>query len=355
MSVCGPSHDSWSGLCAGLFLNYGAGQCECAEDECLDRAADLQFGVYFATLKTQLTYSLLPDGSEYCTNHNSLTGLWRRGSLKACMLLVADAGKTRGLCQGDLFQYESIQADCRCATDDCSDRTPNDRWNIYQIYSGETQQPAANQDFSLVVDGYHCSAYNNLRVAGLWTMGGSLQACGELATGPALAQGLCGGGFFQYAASNGDCGCATDAFCEGWKRIFLSNWAIYYQHPSSDHLLGAGASLQYERESLKSYCSNYVNLRNLGFFRLGGSLEQCGLVAISRAGAECKGSFFQFRSSNGDCGCSQDDCEAKTVDDSWDIWKVNSEVALLEATTSGQPSWKMPRIGFLWISVAALA
>ena len=88
----------WSGHCAGDFINYGVqGGCECANDNCLGRTADLQFSVYFVSqMQAPLAYSLVQDG-QICTNRDSLTGLWARGSKQACTLLVAGKGKDQGL------------------------------------------------------------------------------------------------------------------------------------------------------------------------------------------------------------------------------------------------------------------
>ena len=337
----------WSGHCAGDFINYGVqGGCECANDNCLGRTVDLQFSVYFVSqMQAPLAYSLVQDG-QICTNRDSLTGLWARGSKQACTLLVAGKGKDQGLCDGNHFYYRSAGGECGCATDHCADRSPSGGWSIYEIGVASQPTPSPTSDFSLVKDGAHCSVYNNLRVVGLWTMGGSLESCGQLATGPALSQGLCSGGFFQYAAGNGDCGCAMDTSCNG--RTVLSNWAIYYQHPPADYLLTGSSALEYELESFKKHCSNYNNLRGLGLFPMGGTFEQCGLVAISRAGNECNGLFFQYRSSNGDCGCSTDGCEAKTNEEAWDIWKVkNAKIPAMGQQASGQRDWRVPIVEFL--------
>jgi len=162
-------------------------------------------------MQAPLAYSLVQDG-QICTNRDSLTGLWARGSKQACTLLVAGKGKDQGLCDGNHFYYRSAGGECGCATDHCADRSPSGGWSIYEIGVASQPTPSPTSDFSLVKDGEHCSVYNNLRVVGLWTMGGSLESCGQLATGPALSQGLCSGGFFQYAAGNGDC-----RLCHGYE------------------------------------------------------------------------------------------------------------------------------------------
>ena len=311
------------GLCTGLYINYAAGKgCECAQDHCDDRTPDQNFSIYLASeQRTLLAYSLLQDG-RHCTQYVNLrvSGLWTRGSAHACMLLATGPGKPLG-CQGNHFQYRASNGDCGCGTDACTEQTQHDFWAIYSIEPTSQKFAAAIPQQSLVYDGAHCSTFTNLRVAKLWTLGGSFEACAELATGPAFSQRVCKGGFFQYAAGNGDCGCALDNVCSG--KTILSNWAIYYRHPPAEFLLDSGISLQYRVEKMKSICANFFNLRVEGLFPIGGDIEQCGLVTVSQAGEKCEGTFFLYSSSNGDCVCSTDNCTIKSsAYDAWDIFRV---------------------------------
>ena len=110
--------------------------------------------------------------------------------------------------------------------------------------------------------------------------------------------------------------CALDNVCSG-KQI-ASNWAIYYRHPPAVFLLDPGACLQY-------------------FSPIGGDIEQCGLVTVSQAGEKCEGTFFQYSSSNGDCGCSTDDCAKSSAYDAWDIFHF---LNFQPASTSGQGNYR---------------
>ncbi len=335
----------FQGLCTGLYINYAAGkECECTQDHCNNRTGDQNFSIYLASEQsTLLAYSLLQDG-QHCTQYVNLrnSGLWTRGSAHACMLLTTGPGKSVG-CQGNHFQYRASNGDCGCGMDACTEQTQNDFWAIYSIEPTSQKFTAATPQRSLVYDGAYCSAYTNLRSVGLWTLQGSFEACEQLATGPAVAQGVCKGGFFQYAAGNGDCGCALDNVCSS--KQFVSNWAIYYRHPRAELLLNSGTSLQYQVEKIQSICANYVNLRVVGLFPIGGDIEQCGLVTVSQAGAKCEGTFFQYSSSNGDCGCSTDDCAIKTL--RYDSWAIFSVLNFQPAATSGQGNHRVLRTRLL--------
>lgn len=81
---------------------------------------------------------------------------------------------------------------------------------------------------ALQTSGMHCSNHINLRVAGLWTSGGSVADCGALAASAGAVSGGCEGIYFHfrdnYGDGNSDCGCATDS-CVA--RTSDSNWRIY--------------------------------------------------------------------------------------------------------------------------------
>ena len=60
--------------------------------------------------------------------------------------------------------------------------------------------------------------------------------------GASYGPSLCRGGYFHYAAGNGDCGCAISKGCYG-RMTFASNWTIYYRHPPAELLVDSGTSL----------------------------------------------------------------------------------------------------------------
>ena len=67
------------------------------------------------------------------------------------------------------------------------------------------------KSFALLSSGAHCSSFTNLRVAGYWTDGGTIEQCyiammtykDEVGVG-------CNGQTFQYHSGSGDCGCGKD-------------------------------------------------------------------------------------------------------------------------------------------------
>ena len=156
---------------------------------------------------------------------------------------------------------------------------------------------------------------------------------------------MCRGGYFHYAAGNGDCGCAISKGCYG-RMTFASNWTIYYRHPPAELLVDSGTSLQYEVGRLESTCHVTVNLRERGLFPIGGDIEQCGLVTVSLAGEFCKGTVFQYKSSTGDCACSSDDCDLKWHHSNWDIFHV---LNFQPASTSGQGNHRVLRTRLLQV------
>eukprot|EP00434_Breviolum_minutum_P030409 symbB.v1.2.026896.t1/scaffold2724.1/size72221/2 len=180
-------------------------------------------------------------------------GLWTEGSLQSCVNLVTGAANRQGLCSGLYINYAAGKG-CECAQDHCDDRTPDQNFSIYLASEQRTLLA-----YSLLQDGRHCTQYVNLRISGLWTRG-SAHACMLLATGPGKPLG-CQGNHFQYRASNGDCGCGTDACTEQTQHDF---WAIYSIEPTSQKFAAAipQQSLVYDG----AHCSTLqtVALRSCG-------------------------------------------------------------------------------------------
>ena len=56
-------------------------------------------------------------------------------------------------------------------------------------------------------------------------------------------------------------------------------------------------------------------------------MEQCGLVTVSQAEEKCAGTFFQYSSTNGDCGCSTDDCAKSSAYDACGLRWVREKLS----------------------------
>jgi hypothetical protein len=82
---------------------------------------------------------------------------------------------------------------------------------------------ATAKSFALLSSGAHCSSYTNLRVAGYWTDGGSIEQC-YLTMLKYKNIVNCSGETFQYHSGAGDCGCGKDA-CKS--QTTDSSWNIY--------------------------------------------------------------------------------------------------------------------------------
>jgi hypothetical protein len=80
--------------------------------------------------------------------------------------------------------------------------------------------------------------------------------------------------------------------------------------------------VRYEDIIKGQHCTNYINMRVAGHWPNGGSISECGdLVATI---SECSGTYFQYAPDfgNGDCGCATDECDARTNDMSWVIYRI---------------------------------
>ncbi|CAE7621263.1 unnamed protein product [Symbiodinium sp. CCMP2456] len=315
-AVAGPGITG--GLCASSgyfqFRDHPGGGCHCARDDCITRQTDSAWSIYLVSqTAAPVGFRKMQEG-KHCSNHLNLravAGRWTRGTLKACLLLVASRGTEYG-CKSEYFHYRATNGDCGCAIDTCDAQTSNVLWTIYVVEKGATATPLVPMPspvYSLVQEGHHCSSYLNLRVAGLWPGSGSLEECRQLAVGAGVDAG-CSGSFFQYA-SNEDCGCARDNCNEKTEE---SNWAIYKS--TAPHLWKMGV-----------HCRDYVNLQSFSLWSVPGSLESCRVLAAARTGNECAGTYFQYASNIGDCGCatmiSGGDCQDLTPDMNWDIYILN--------------------------------
>ena len=70
------------------------------------------------------------------------------------------------------------------------------------------------------------------------------------------------------------------------------------------------------------YCTNSVNLRNLGLTVLGLSEEECyEAVKLHRDDIECTGETYQYNTVAGDCGCATDNCTLKSPNNQWKIMR----------------------------------
>ena len=78
----------------------------------------------------------------------------------------------------------------------------------------------AEFDITMLAENRHCSNHKNLRVYGVWDVGGSLLDCAQVVS----EQSICIGDRFHYHSDCGDCGCSTDA-CD--TRTADTNWDLY--------------------------------------------------------------------------------------------------------------------------------
>jgi hypothetical protein len=70
------------------------------------------------------------------------------------------------------------------------------------------------------------------------------------------------------------------------------------------------------------YCTNSVNLRNLGLTVLGVSEEECyNAVKLHRDDIGCTGETYQYNTVVGDCGCATDNCTLKSPNNQWKIMR----------------------------------
>ncbi|CAE7239634.1 unnamed protein product [Symbiodinium natans] len=329
-AVAGPARSR--GLCGQSgyfqFRNHVGGGCQCARDDCSSMSAEVEWAVYLVLQDAVPVGFRKMQVGKHCTNYQNLrvAGLWERGTLKACTMLVANRGRAFG-CEGSYFQYRADNGDCGCATDTCDLQTENTLWTIYHVDSGVITPPLVPLPlpaYARVADGKHCSNYVNLRVAGLWHKTGGLDGCRRLAMGEGTTAGHCSGPYFQFAAGNQDCGCATDGCVE---RTTQANWAIYSS--TAPHVW-----------DLERHCSNYVNLRSAGLWTAPGSLTNCWSLAAARRGQECVGTYFQYASSTGDCGCATDACESRLYSPDWNIYLLSEDAPPQASTSLAVKGWR---------------
>ena len=76
-------------------------------------------------------------------------------------------------------------------------------------------------DITMLAEEQHCSNHRNLRVYGVWDVGGSLLDCAQTVS---EQQGVCIGDRFHYHSACGDCGCSTDACTT---KTVDPNWNVY--------------------------------------------------------------------------------------------------------------------------------